>query len=70
MAWEYHMETMTLTQKIFGQAKEFEKFGSRLNELGQENWELVSYDAIPLVGNWNSDNIKGYAYLAIFKRPT
>lgn len=21
MAWEYHMETMTLTQKIFGQAK-------------------------------------------------
>jgi len=68
MSWEYHIETMTLTQKIFGQAKEFEKFRARLNELGNDNWEMVSYDAIPLVGSFNTASIKSYAYLAIFKR--
>jgi len=38
-----------------------------LNSLGNEGWELISYQAIPLVGSWSKE-VKGYAYLGMLKR--
>lgn len=67
--WEYHIEDLTITEKWNSnkQAEELGRFKERLNLLGSEGWELVSYEAIPLVGRW-SNNIKGYAYLGLLKR--
>jgi hypothetical protein len=43
-------------------------FQGRLNGLGAEGWEVVSFDTVPLTDRF-SENIKGYAYLTFFKRP-
>jgi len=47
--------------------KSIEKFSNKLNSLGSQGWELISYQAIPLVGSWSKD-VKGYAYLGMLKR--
>jgi hypothetical protein len=67
--WEYRIEDLTITDKWNSQkrADEFSRFSRVLNQLGSQGWELMSYEAIPLVGNWSKD-IKGYAYLAMLKR--
>jgi len=67
--WEYRIEDLTITDKWNSKkrAEEFEKFSRILNELGMQGWELISYEAIPLVGSWSRD-IKGYAYLGMLKR--
>lgn len=67
--WEYLIQDLTITDKWNSQKRteEFNKFSRILNQLGAQGWELISYEAIPLVGNWSKD-IKGYAYLAILKR--
>lgn len=71
MAWEYHIESINLSDRwtFKKQQAEVAAFKDRLNGLGGEGWELVSYDAVPLTGSF-SEKIKGYAYLTFFKRPT
>jgi hypothetical protein len=67
--WEYLVEELTITDKWNSnkRAEEFEKFSNKLNSLGNEGWELISYQAIPLVGSWSKE-VKGYAYLGMLKR--
>ena len=67
--WEYLVEELTITDKWNSKkrAEEFENFSNKLNYLGSQGWELISYQAIPLVGNWSKD-VKGYAYLGMLKR--
>jgi len=67
--WEYLVEELTITDKWNSKkkAEEYEKFSNKLNSLGSQGWELISYQAIPLVGAWSKD-INGYAYLGMLKR--
>jgi len=67
--WEYLVEELTITDKWNSKKRdeEFEKFSNKLNALGSQGWELISYQAIPLVGSWSKD-VKGYAYLGMLKR--
>lgn len=69
--WEYLVEEMNISEKWRPkkQAEELMKFQTRLNELGREGWEMVNYQAIPMTGSY-SGNVKGYAYLCFFKRPS
>ena len=52
--WEYLVEELTITDKWNSKKRdeEFEKFSQKLNSLGSQGWELISYQAIPLVGSW------------------
>jgi hypothetical protein len=50
------------------QTEELTRLNQRLNNLGSWGWELVAYEATPMAGAF-THNIKGYAYLALFKRP-
>ena len=70
MSWQYHVETMNISEKWSAkrQKEEVERFQARLNTLGVENWEMISYESVPLTGTF-TNNIKGYAYLTFFKRP-
>ena len=68
--WEYKMLDLTITDRWSSkkQQEEIAKFETQLNALGLDGWELVSYQSIPLTGGVFSSNIKGYAYIAMFKR--
>jgi hypothetical protein len=50
------------------QTAELTRLNQRLNNLGSWGWELVAYEATPMTGTF-TNNINGYAYLALFKRP-
>jgi hypothetical protein len=69
--WEHQIVDLTITNKWNSnkQAEEYEALIDTLNDAGGAGWELVSYEAIPLVGRWSED-IKGYAYMGILKKPT
>ena len=69
--WQYHIEHSHIVEKWGAkrQAEEVAKFNVRLNELGQQGWEMVSFDSVPLTGSF-SGTVKGYAYLTFFKRQT
>ncbi len=71
MSWEYRIEEMRLTERWGAkrQAAEFAQFCQTFNDIGDEGWELVSYQAVPMTGGINTEKINGYSYLAIFKRP-
>ncbi len=58
--WEYKVQEATITDRWSSkkQAEEVTAFETRLNALGDEGWEVISYQAIPLTGNINSSNIK------------
>ena len=49
------------------QAAELTRLNLRLNNLGSTGWELIAYQATPMTGAF-TQNIKGYAYLALFKQ--
>jgi hypothetical protein len=68
--WEYKIERATVVERWTSkrQAEEIAAFEGRLNELGGSRWEMISFETIPLTGAF-SGNIKGYLYLAFFKRP-
>lgn len=69
--WSYHIEAVHISERWWRrkrQAEELGRLGSRLNNLGSSGWELVAYEATPMTGTF-THNIKGYAYLALFKRP-
>ena len=68
--WSYHVEAMNIPERWWRrkrQAKELTRLNQRLNNLGAAGWELVAYEATPMTGTFTS-NIKGYAYLALFKQ--
>lgn len=69
MAWEYHIEESKIIEKWNPkkQAEEVARFNSRLNELGQQGWEMVGFNAVPLTGGFTGQQ-KGYAYLTFFKK--
>lgn len=50
------------------QEEEVAAFQARLNEYGAAAWEMIGFETVPLTGSF-SGNIKGYIYLAFFKRP-
>jgi hypothetical protein len=50
-----------------GQAQEIANLQTRINELGDEGWEMISYESVPMFGSF-SNKLKGYAYLLFFKR--
>jgi hypothetical protein len=69
--WSYHVEAMNIPERWWRrkrQAEELTRLNQRLNNLGSAGWELVAYEATPMTGTFTS-NIKGYAYLALFKQP-
>lgn len=67
--WEYKVESVTVTEKWSSkkQAAEIQGLQQKLNELGAQGWEMLSYESVPTVGSF-SGNVKGYAYLLFFKR--
>ena len=71
MGWEYRIENVTVVERWSSkrQVEEIATFESRLNALGAENWEMVSFETVPLTGRF-SEKIKGYVYLAFLKRPS
>lgn len=70
--WEYRVEELRLSEKWSPkrQAEELAQFNTTLNGLGALGWDLVTYQSVPLTGSIMTDKIKGYAYLAFFKRPS
>ena len=68
--WQHKVEVMNISEKWSAkrQREEIVNFEARLNVIGSEGWELVSYEAVPMTGSF-TNNIKGYAYLSLFKRP-
>lgn len=68
--WEYEVIEMNMSERWRPkkQAEEVVKLRDRLNAMGRQGWEMVSYESIPLTGSF-SDKIKGYAYLCFLKRP-
>jgi hypothetical protein len=69
--WEYYVEQINISEKwsTKRQKQEVEAFRVLLNKMGSEGWEMISYEAVPLTGSFTG-NVKGYAYLTFFKRPT
>ena len=69
--WEYHVEQVNISERWSAkrQKEEVEVFRVLLNKMGSEGWEMISYESVPLTGHF-SGNVKGYAYLTFFKRPT
>ena len=68
-AWEYHVETVNISDRWSAkrQREEVDEFRKYLNTMGRDGWEMVGYESVPLTGNF-SGNVKGYAYLTFFKR--
>ncbi len=69
MSWEYKVESVSVIERWSRkkQAEEIASFEVKLNSLGAANWEMVSFETIPLTGSF-SGNIKGYIYSTFFKR--
>lgn len=70
MPWEYRIENVTVVERWSSkrQTEEVAAFQGRLNALGAEDWEMVSFETVPLTGRF-SEKIKSYIYLAFLKRP-
>jgi hypothetical protein len=66
-AWEYYVENLTPTKK-WGGGDPVAAIGARMNQIGQDGWELVSYTDVGLHGGFTGDR-KSTTYLAVFKRP-
>ncbi|MFC2165902.1 DUF4177 domain-containing protein [Acidobacteriota bacterium] len=67
--WEYRVENSTISERWSQkrQKEEIDKMQERLNVLGSEGWEMISYESIPMTGAFTG-NVKGYAYLLFFKK--
>jgi hypothetical protein len=49
------------------QAEEIVNLEAKINALGTDGWEMISYESVPMFGSF-SNKLKGYAYLLFFKR--
>lgn len=67
--WQYYVEQFSITDRWSAkkQAQELERFNQRLNQMGAEGWEMISYESVPMAGAF-SGQVKGYGYLLFFKR--
>jgi D-mannonate dehydratase len=67
--WEYKVESVNIADRwtAKGQAQEIANLQARINALGGEGWEMISYESVPMFGSFSS-KLKGYAYLLFFKR--
>jgi hypothetical protein len=64
MQWEYKMVNSKIKSKGFVSPEpDANSFETILNELGRQNWELVSCN-IPSTGGWGGSHIQ-----AVLKRP-
>lgn len=70
VAWQYRVISFDMAEKWAPkrQAEEIERFQHRLNELGSEGWEMISYEGVQMYGSF-SNKLKGTAYLLFLKRP-
>jgi hypothetical protein len=68
--WEYHFENLVMSERWSAkrQAEESARFQNRLNSLGAQGWELVSYGPVGVHGSMSGKQ-RGTAYIGIFKRP-
>ena len=66
---EYKIESVTIADRWSAkrQAEEVANLEARVNEIGRDGWEMVSYESVPMFGSF-SNKLKGYAYLVFFKR--
>lgn len=69
MGWNYLVEQIQITERWGAkrQLEEFARFQARLDMLGADGWELASFESVPLMGGFTR-KLKGYVYLALFKR--
>jgi Domain of unknown function (DUF4177) len=67
--WEYHVETIDLTAHWTKamQRHALQTMDDKINALGAQGWEMISYESIPMYGAF-SQKLKGYAYVTFFKR--
>ena len=67
--WEYTIASVEMNEKWSSkkQEREIVSLEERINGMGAEGWEMISYESIPLIGTITG-NLKGYAYLVFFKR--
>ncbi len=65
--WEYWILQNTITDRWRSkkQQEEVENFTAALNKAGDQGWEMVGYEAVPMT---SGEKVKGYTYLAFFKR--
>ena len=68
--WEYMVESVSMNERWSNkmQDKEISNLEKMLDSYGNEGWEMLSYESIPMYGTF-SKNLKGHAYLVFFKRP-
>lgn len=68
--WEYRVLTMDFAERWSQkrQAEEVAKFQQRLNDMGSDSWEMITYESVPMYGSFSS-KLKGHAYLLFLKRP-
>ena len=66
---EYRVLTMDFAERWSDKRQQVEvaNFQQRLNELGAEGWEMISYESVPMYGAF-SNKLKGHAYLLFVKR--
>jgi uncharacterized protein DUF4177 len=69
MHWEYRIMNVTVVERWSSKRQEEEvaAFQGRLNAAGQEGWEMIGFESVPMTGRF-SEKIKGYAYLCFFKK--
>lgn len=67
--WEYKVINFDFAERWSQkrQRQEVENFQTRLNELGSEGWEMISYESVPMYGSFTG-KLKGSAYLLFLKR--
>jgi hypothetical protein len=70
MKWEYQVQSFNMADRWSKKMAEMEveRFQNRLNSLGEDSWEMVSYESVPQYGSF-SNKLKGHAYLLFMKRP-
>jgi hypothetical protein len=65
VGWEYKVESVNIADRWSAkrQAEEIMNLEARINALGADGWEMISYESVPMFGSF-SNKLKGYAYLS------
>ena len=68
--WEYKALEHILAEKwsAKGHAEQMKMLEGKMNRMGKDGWELISYESVPMFGTI-SQKLKGYIYMLMFKRP-
>ena len=70
MKWQYRVLQFNMADRWSAKkaAAEVERFQESLNELGEQGWEMISYESVPQYGSF-TNKLKGHAYLLFLKQP-